>query len=581
MKRILLSLLASGVCAGAMAIPAYPGFVAFTQPDGTVINIKMVGDEHAHMVYTEGGMLLVNVDGGYEYAKFDEEGFPLGSGILAKPDNEVMARKLKLQPTEKLDKWTEKINAERILSLNEMGSKRRIATRSEEEGENDGVVPSNFGRWDVDFPLFGDQKGLVVLVEFEDVAFEHSDLDYFQRMLNQEGFSDYGAVGSARDWFISNSNGQFRPEFDVYGPVKLPNDRRYYGRNDYRGRDPRAYEMIIDACQLLDEEVDFSQYDRDGNGFIDNVFVFYAGEGEHESGIADAVWPHSWDIVSAKPDEKYIFDGVRLNDYACSCEYFSRYGRVDGFGTFVHEFSHVMGLPDLYATVINFSVPFSPGSWSVMDSGSYNNEGLTPCNYSSFEKCALGWLDFKPLTEGVIEIPELASSNVAYALPTEKPEEFYFFENRQQVGNDQFLPGHGMVAWHVYYIQDVWERNVINNIDLRQYVDLIEADNEKSDETRDGDSFPGAANVTSFGFKTTPRLGSWNKKQLAFDIEDIAESEDGIITIKTVAPTNVPDAVDEVATENAQNDVYFDLMGRRVTTPNKGIYIRNGKKVIL
>lgn len=578
MKRILLSLLASGLCAGAMAIPAMPGFVEFTQPDGTVVNIRMVGDEHGHMVYSEGGLLLVDADGAYEYARFDGNGCPVRSGILASAENEPLARSLMLQNDENIENWAAKINAERLERIGASASRRSVATRTEAGDGGDRLVPMNFGRWDVQFPVFGEQKGLVVLVEYQDVEFEHSDHDYFHRLLNEEGFSDHGSKGSARDWFITNSNGQFRPEFDVYGPVKLPNERSYYGKNGVdSSRDYNAYMMAIDVCDLLDDEVDFSQYDRDNDGIIDNIFIFYAGDGEHESGVSSAVWPHSWDIKSACPDKQFLYDGVQLDHYACSCEYFSRYDRADGIGTFVHEFSHVMGLPDLYQTASYGTTPFTPGPWSVIADGSYNNEGLTPSNYSSFEKCALGWLEFQPLTEGVMELPDLTQSNVAYVLPTEKPNEFYFFENRQQQGNDEFLPGHGMLVWHVEYKEDLWQRNEVNNVELRQHVDIVEADNEKTEETRDGDVFPGTMNVTSFGFTTKPKLASWNKKRLAFDLEDISESEDGVISFNAVASNS---AVGEMATEKDENAVYFDLMGRRVPNPGKGIYICNGKKVV-
>lgn len=601
MKRVLLSIIASGICAGAMAIPAKPGFVAFTQPDGSVINIQLVGDEHGHMAYSESGKLLIDVDGRLEYASFDESGFPVASGILASNENEVNLSTLKLQPQDNLEKWTALMTANRKTRLEKLMGKssvRKVMSRAE-EGEEDNpneegnpgddetgleegrLVPLNFGRYDVSFPVIGEQKGLVILVEYEDIKFTYGDYDYFHRMLNEEGFSDYGSLSSARDWFVLNSNGNFLPEFDVYGPVELPNKRVYYGGNDGYGNDKRAHEMAIDACNILDEEVDFSQYDRDGDGVIDNVFIFYAGKGEHDSGVVNAVWPHSWDISLALPDEEFIFDGVKLARYACTCEYPSGYKRPDGIGTFVHEFSHVMGLPDLYVTT--YTGGFTPGEWSVLDQGPYNNDRLTPPNYSSFEKGALGWLEFLPLEEGYVELPDLSSTNVAYALPTENENEFFFFENRQQHGNDEFIPGHGMLVWHVDYDEDIWEKNIVNNKANHQYVDLIEADNIKSASTRAADAFPGTKNVTAFGFDTKPQLASWDKNSLAFDLEDIAESEDGVISFNAVVPTstNDPGAVEGIEEVNNQVNVYYDLTGRRVKNPGKGIYIINGKKVIL
>ncbi|MDE6638821.1 MAG: hypothetical protein K2K32_11380, partial [Muribaculaceae bacterium] len=298
MKRILFSILASGLCAAAMAIPAKPGFVAYTQPDGTVINIRIVGDEHGHVVYSENGELIVESNGRMEYAKFDSEGFPVASGFMVGSKEQALSNFETLQPKQKVDGWIEKIAANKEQRLNkyqEVVNLRRLSTRSDEDeiGTDDEqrLVPMNFGRCETNFPVLGEQKGLVILVEYEDIHFEYGDFEYFNRMLNEEGFSDFGSLGSARDWFIENSGGRFMPEFDVYGPVVLPNPRQYYGGNDASGNDLHPEEMAIHACQILDEEVDFSQYDRDGDGTIDNIFIFYAGKGEHDSGVKNAVWP--------------------------------------------------------------------------------------------------------------------------------------------------------------------------------------------------------------------------------------------------------------------------------------------------
>ncbi|MDE6511123.1 MAG: M6 family metalloprotease domain-containing protein [Muribaculaceae bacterium] len=582
MKRVLLSILASGMCAGAMAIPAKPGLVSYTQPDGTVINIILAGDEHGHAVYSESGLLLIEADGRMEYAKFDADGHPVSSGVAAgslKDEAEFSAR---FQRKELMDGWTEKLaaNKETRVEILQKLTAKRMATRSEDEPAEDGgdrLVPKNFARCEASFPVLGNQKGLVILVAYQDIGFEYGDFDYFKRMLNEEGFSDFGSLGSARDWFIENSGGQFIPEFDVYGPVILPNDRIYYGGNDAYGSDLHPEEMAIHACQMLDEDVDFSQYDRDGDGFIDNVFIFYAGKGEHDSGVKNAVWPHSWDVAAVYPDEEFIFDGVRLNHYACTCEYPSGYKRPDGIGTFVHEFSHVMGLPDLYVTT--YTAGFTPDAWSVMDQGPYNNDRLTPPNYSSYEKGALGWIDFKPFSEGRIEIDDLSSTNEAYAQPTDNENEFYFFENRQQRGNDAFLPGHGMLVWHVDYKESYWAMNIVNNTANHQCVDLVEADNIKSASSRAGDAFPGTKNVTSFTFDTKPQLSTWSKKRLEFDLEDITESEDGIISFNAIRYD--ANGVGEIEAAGSGDNIYYDLMGRRVANPTKGIYIHNGRKVLI
>lgn len=598
MKRSILLALAACASAVAMAIPAKPGFVTFTQPDGTEVQIQLVGDEHGHVAYTSNGLVVVNVDGRLEYAYFDESGVAKPSGKVVTSFNLDKAEAMRLQTSAQINKWAEILTANRDAKIKLQESKFRMPTRSEDaegnesertpdDGENpdeedERVVPLNFGRCDSTFPVLGEQKGLVILVEYDDVKFEYGDFDYFNRMLNEEGFSDHGSLGSARDWFVENSGGKFLPDFDVYGPVTLPNKRKYYGGNDVYGSDKRAYEMVIHACDSLDADVDFTQYDRDGDGKIDNVFVFYAGKGEHDSNVSNAVWPHSWDISIANPDTTYLYDGVILDHYACTCEYPSGYKRPDGIGTFVHEFSHVMGLPDLYVTT--YTGGFTPGAWSVLDQGPYNNDRLTPPNYSSYEKTALGWIDMLPMEEGALELEDFTTTNKAYVLPTERKNEFYFFENRQQIGNDAYLPYHGMLVWRVDYSKNHWDMNTVNNTASHQRVDLIEADNKKTESSRKGDPFPGVDNITEFTFETTPKLESWSKKELAFDIKNIVETEDGLITFDAVSrPKEIepdPGAV-SIVEANGENLVIYDLMGRRVKNPSNGIYIVNGKKVVV
>lgn len=584
MKRILFSIFAAGSFFAATAIPSFPGLIRFTQPDGSVIELQIVGDEHGHVTYSVDGHIVVNADGWMEYADFDEAGFPVPSGITVGRNNSSAMKMQDIRHPEQQKRWIEMVMDNRAERLSKIaGTCARIAVAADNDSEGNDIddgrlVPLNFGRTSSSFPVLGEQKSIVILVEYQDVKFQYGDFDYFNRMLNEEGFSDFGSLGSARDWFVFNSNRKFLPDFDVFGVVTLPKDRKYYGGNDRFGDDKNSHMMVLDAMRILDDTVDFSQYDRDGDGIIDNVFVFYAGQGEHDSNISEAVWPHSWNMADACPDEKFFFDGVQLLQYGCTCEYPNGYQRPDGIGTFVHEFSHVIGLPDLYNTI--YGGGFTPGEWSVLDQGPYNNDRLTPPNYSSYEKCALGWVDMLPLAPGTVEIPDFSDSNIAFALPTEKDCEFFFFENRQQKGNDAFIPGHGMLVWHIDYNERAWDQNVINNNANHQRVDLIEADNKKSQSTRAGDAFPGASNVSEFTFSSQPALRSWAKKNVGVNIVNIEETAGGTIRLN-VEKNSDDSSVTAVDVASDSRNVYYDLTGRKISNPSKGIYIVNGKKVLV
>ncbi len=427
MKRYILSTLICIVALVAYGIPARPGLMTLRQSDGSEVKVRLMGDEHHHYYLSEDGYLLANEEGFFYYADADDEGrvirsdfrlSPADNGNISIAENGSLstAAKAVVAGDQALCSYLSGINRElladkmnvardRIMTSSLLNSRiaNKRSTRSESRAitSTGGAVVSRSGESVVahpglspesNFPSMGEQRSLVILVEFADVSMTlDNPHDYFSRMLNESGFSDWGGTGSARDYFIECSNGQFSPQFDVYGPVTLPNKMAYYGANSADGNDRRPAQMIADACAALDDEIDFSLYDLDKDGSIDNVFVFYAGEGEAAGGAPETIWPHSW-YVTAGLMRDQLFDGVLLDRYACSCEWvvLDKKGRPDGVGTFIHEFSHVLGLPDLYST--GYSTCFTPDTWSTLDGGAYNNEGCTPPLYSAFERYALGWL---------------------------------------------------------------------------------------------------------------------------------------------------------------------------------------------
>lgn len=524
LRNLTAAALVAGVSLGASAIPAKPGLRSYTQPDGSKIMIELRGDHRHNAVFSEDGYLLMtNAEGGYEYAIADPSGRPVLSGVVAQSPKMRSATERQLLAT---------IDREAMRSELQKDLERIPVRRSKALTRTPGDTEDRLGLCPTSFPHFGSPRALVILVEYSDRKFNLGDNahDYFNNMLNEEGFSGYGATGSARDWFIANSNGQFSPQFDLYGPVTLPNKMSYYGKDfgGTGGEELNAHEMVIDACKILDPDVDFSVYDTDGDGYVDNVFVFYAGYGQNSSGLASTVWPHSADIEYYTNGVLPEHDGVKVNHYACTNEQPTDYDHPDGMGTFIHEFSHVLGLPDLYSTVYNNA--FTPGEWSTLDYGPYNNEGRTPPNYSAYERYVLNWMTPRTFDyTGDYKLNPLGPDNDILILPTENPLEYYLFENRQPQGYDTYLPGHGMLVWHIDYIEEQWIANSVNNNSKHQCVDLIEADDRRSDFTLPGDPFPGTSKVTSFTSTSVPALLSWNNQPLGVEITNIAE-KDGIIT---------------------------------------------------
>lgn len=398
-------------------------------------------------------------------------------------------------------------------------------------------------------PLNIAQRGLIILVNFSDLSYRpentHAEMD---SMINGRNYTrDYSykygsttyhvqASGSVRRYFQDASAGAYNPIFDVVGPVTLSKGYAYYGANDIYGDDKNATLMIKEACQLAKNQgVDFRQYDNDGDGYVDFVYVFYAGKNESDGAGDNYIWPHSYELEADRIS--LTLDGKKVNRYACSgeLEYYS--GKHDGIGTFCHEFSHVLGLPDLYETTGNGTWK-TMGEWDVMDYGPYNNEGNTPPTYSGYERWFMGWTTPQLLNSASTDtLHNLATSNHCYILTTSgtcsgtgndpNPSTFYILENRQQSGWDAYLPGHGMMMTKVAYSYNKWSENTVNNSKSAMGVDLVEADGSAPAYSQSnsgngyfgkpGDLFPAGATSSS--------------KVTGYPISDIRE-QNGVITFR-------------------------------------------------
>ncbi|MDE6416490.1 MAG: M6 family metalloprotease domain-containing protein [Duncaniella sp.] len=545
-KTILAAAIASAAlfnAPGIHAVPARPGVMERTMADGSTVKVRLAGDEFYHYYLSEDGYLLVDRGGILYYGDVDAAGSIVASDIKATDKATRSAAARSFLSGVDMSRVGRTLDNQRAMSprvLERATAKRRPMRAPGAKAAGDEGYPLGPGLFPgTAFPSKGDQKALVILVEYQDKKFTISDPhDYFSRMLNETGFSDYGATGCAKEYFELCSDNLFRPEFDVVGPITLSKEMSYYGGNDWWGNDQHPEEMVIEACQQLDSTIDFSEYDRDGDGYIDNVFLFYAGMGEASGGSANTVWPHSWDITLAT-STPYYFDGVRLDRYGCTNEWEN--GRPDGVGTFIHEFSHVMGLPDLYAT--SYTTAFTPGGWSALDFGPYNNDGMTPPLYGAFERYALGWnapvvLD-RPMNATLPQILD----NMSAIIKTSKDNEYFLLENRQQTSWDKYIPGHGMLVWHIDYDEEKWDDNTVNNTTYHQYVDIIEADNTQNEASRDGDAFPGTKNVRSLTATTSPALKMWGGTPVEVPLTEIEESADGVITFKVLGGHEPYDAI--------------------------------------
>lgn len=541
-RAVVAMIFAAAALQSVNAVPVDPQPKKMRQADGSFITVCMHGDEYSHRLSTTDGYTLVynRQTGNFEYA-IERNGQMVTSGMVARDI---------AQRTAADQQWLSMMKgAISAVSVPRKGMAREKAT---DHLRNE-------------FPTTGSPHTLVILLSFSDLDFEsvpdaHA---YFDGLLNEQGFTwPTGANGSVRDYFVKNSMGVFSPVFDVKGPVKLSKPHTYYGSDEGR-QDNHIGEAIQEACLALDSEIDFSQYDYNGNGEVDNIYFFYAGNGQADTPNGDdLIWPHSADLgVYGKIN--LVLDGVRIATYACSNEV--RYSTIgennpSGIGTFTHEFTHVLGLMDHYDVSYN-PLGFGPGSWDLMAKGAYNNDMHTPPLLSAFQRAELGWLEYEDLSTSVDSInvlPPLGESNKAYRVKVNgNDDEWYVMENRQQAGWDKYIPGHGMLTWHIDYDADAWASNTLNVNMAHQHVDIIEVDGASNDATRGGDVMPGTASVTSYDFK------SWDGNIL-YSVANVVEKTDTIhmLLANTAFALPAPKglAVSEVADSSfhiAWNDVFM------------------------
>ena len=514
MKKVLTTLLSFLIATTTWAVPARKTGVTIIQPDGSKITVYQHGDEHFHWQTNEKG----------EWIELSENGF--------------------YRLTEALS--NEQIEAKRAQSI------RRVQHAA--------------------YPLNVAPRGLVILVNFADVAFETEKAEMDSMLIGEDYTRNYSytyrgrtynvnSKGSARQYFYDSSHGQYNPQFDVVGPVTVSENMAYYGKNNSYGNDSHPEHMINEACKLADSEcgIDFTQYDNDEDGYVDFVFVIYAGYGEADGGASNTIWPHAWNLYSAAGIKCQV-DGKTVDLYACGNEldFFSK--KHTGIGTFCHEFSHVLGLPDLYVT--NTATHPTLNEWDIMDYGPYNNDGNTPPSFSAYERFFMGWLQPRLIVdpENVV-LNELQTSNEALLISTTdqhnligndpNPTTFYMIENRQQEGWDEHLPGHGMMLTKVQYNYNRWFQNIVNNSSSKMGVDLIEAKSNSDNQGKATDLFPAGA-------------------RLYVGIEDHAiesiEEVDGVIKFKYKGGIEDPGtAVDNTILSQEIMAVY-NILGQKQTT---------------
>lgn len=521
MKKLLTSAILLCSALAAMAVPAKRGqWQTIALNGGGTARVQLIGDEYLHWLQSEDGT---------RYALDEQTGLyaPLSDSDFTSRQGRAAVRRAATTQT----------------------IRRTAAKRAKDKA------------------IFqGTKKALVIFAEFANTAFaEGHDLDYYKNVVNGIGYSDNEYFGSVRDYFRAQSGGVFDIDFDVVGPCPLAKNRSYYGKNDYSGNDAHAGEMVAEACLWAHEQgIDFSQYDWDGDGEVDQVFVLYAGKGEADGGSTSTIWPHMFNLKQSDYGKRILLDGVYVNTYACSCELNGSSG-ANGIGTFCHEFSHCMGFPDLYDTMYTYKWA-TMGSYDLMDMGSYNGSGFIPTGYSAYEKNECGWItmhDMTDVTEDVtVEgLKPISEGGDAYVIRNKGNEdERYIVELRRNTGWDSSLPGEGVMITHLDFDQAAWDNNCPNT--YTSYYSSYKEDIVMNDHPRlmifrannsssNNYNMPDALYPSSYGnneltHTSAPAAVVYTKnadgtKYMHVDITDITTSSDFSEASLTFGPARVED----------------------------------------
>lgn len=449
-RHLISAFALAAIPATMMGVPAYPGKIIQTNPDGSTVEIRLHGDEYfSYMTDVDGNLLERNARG------FLTPMTRQGITLKATADNIQMLRaeKLAANPQE----------------ASTLGGPQGMAAL---DSDGRSTFPTTSGN----------VKSAVILLEYSDVKFSKEDpVKEFDNWLNQKGYSENDAHGSVRDYYLACSENQFDPQFDILGVVTLPETSAYYVGND---KYDNFKEALRYAVNYLDDSVDFSQYDFDSDGVIDTIYFIYAGYGQADTGDTTTIWPHQSSMVYSN----ITLDGVKFGPYATSNElkggahYYNQDGMLCGIGTFCHEFGHVIGLPDLYDPNYNANA-ITPGEWSVMDQGSYNDEGTCPPLFSAYEKWSCNWIEYEePVAGESYELLSADQKSRGIRLSVTRPNggiyknEYFVLESRSRTGWDEFLPDEGLLIWHIDYKASAWNSNTVNSTTNHPRVFLVTVD---------------------------------------------------------------------------------------------------------
>lgn len=528
---LLLGLLCAWI-APLRGVPAGPNACTLTQPNGQVFRAVQHGNEYFSYYQTLDGSIiqLDSEDGYWYYARLDTDG-------------QLVA--------------TQQVVSQEISDSNSTDGERLTWRDAVALGATrDRSFKTDMVTNDLTIPASGTLRGVLLMVNFSDTQVTHSRTD-FQNLMNQTGFDQYGAHGSARDYYAEVSYGKLDLVFDVFGWFNLPKTKAYYGYNSSEGKDVHLQELVYEAISQADASVDFRPYDSNRDGFIDFFGILHQGQGEEEGGASsDCIWSRYGEVYP-----RNTADHVDVKSFFVVPELYGN--NLATIGVFCHEIGHLFNLPDL--TDLDGS-SHGVGMWSLMGSGCWlgpNNHGTKPGHFDPWSKMCLGWL-----TPRVMYIPEQDVSLLGYdqnpdalLIPVDPYQdgEYFLVTNRHQrhtdseaTGFDAYIPGSGALILHVEEYMDT------NAEDAYRKVDVEEADGQGHLDRLGVEGNPGDANDLFVDVNDAFNHASWpNSHDLAGNATYI-----GIRDFQGAGTSHMTCDITPQAMLAGQT-IYYDVIGSR------------------